>query len=221
MENQKQIQKQLAELQRELANCQKALLKAQWVAASLVDRKKKGSSKDQVDEAEHYSVEKYPSGVEVIEGVFDGVQMVGPDSTMYPVPENYASKSKLVVGDRLKLTITPEGRFVYKQIGPVLRIVKRGVLLHDSEHDEYNALVDGREYKLLKASVTYYKGVAGDEVVVVLPEDQNSRFGAVDNIVKKIETYDTEIFEQPPDAQTSQPTDEKSSSEGKRALEEI
>jgi hypothetical protein len=41
----------------------------------------------------------------VIEGVFDGQNMMGSDSKTYPVPANYASKSKLVQGDILKLTI--------------------------------------------------------------------------------------------------------------------
>src|SRR6266568_3308870 len=57
----------------------------------------------------------------VIEGVFDGQNMVGSDGKMYPVPANYASKSKLVQGDILKLTITDDGSFLYKQIGPIPR----------------------------------------------------------------------------------------------------
>ena len=32
----------------------------------------------------------------IIEGVFDGQNMVGSDGKTYPVPANYASKSKLV-----------------------------------------------------------------------------------------------------------------------------
>lgn len=53
----------------------------------------------------------------IIEGVFDGQTMVGPDGKNYPVPANYASKSKLVEGDILKLTIASDGGFIYKQIG--------------------------------------------------------------------------------------------------------
>src|SRR5664279_2656801 len=53
----------------------------------------------------------------VIEGIFDGQKMAGPDGKEYPVPTNYASKSKLVEGDILKLTITDDGSFIYKQIG--------------------------------------------------------------------------------------------------------
>src|SRR5665213_1682775 len=52
----------------------------------------------------------------VIEGVFDGQNMVGSDAKTYPVPANYASKSKLVQGDILKLTIADDGAFMYKQI---------------------------------------------------------------------------------------------------------
>ena len=57
----------------------------------------------------------------VIEGVFDGQNMVGSDGKTYPVPANYASKSKLVQGDILKLTIAEDGAFLYKQIGPIPR----------------------------------------------------------------------------------------------------
>jgi hypothetical protein len=57
----------------------------------------------------------------VIEGVFDGQNMVGSDGKTYPVPANYASKSKLVQGDILKLTIADDGAFLYKQIGPIPR----------------------------------------------------------------------------------------------------
>ena len=38
----------------------------------------------------------------VVEGVFDGQTMLGPDGKNYPIPANYASKSKLVEGDILK-----------------------------------------------------------------------------------------------------------------------
>jgi hypothetical protein len=57
----------------------------------------------------------------IIEGVFDGQVMIGPDGKSYPVPANYASKSKLVEGDILKLTIADDGGFIYKQIGPIPR----------------------------------------------------------------------------------------------------
>lgn len=105
----------------------------------------------------------------VIEGVFDGQSMVGPDGKNYPVPANYASKSKLVEGDILKLTIADDGSFIYKQIGPVARRQIIGTLL---QHDgAYYVEANGREYRVLLASVTYFKARVGDQVSIVIPED--------------------------------------------------
>ena len=105
----------------------------------------------------------------VIEGVFDGQSMIGPDGKTYPVPANYASKSKLVEGDILKLTIADDGGFIYKQIGPVARRQIIGTLV---QHDgAYYVEANGREYRVLLASVTYFKARMGDQVSIVIPED--------------------------------------------------
>ncbi len=105
----------------------------------------------------------------VIEGVFDGQAMVGPDGKSYPVPANYASKSKLIEGDILKLTIADDGGFIYKQIGPVARRQVIGTLV---QHDGgYYVEVSGHEYRVLLASVTYFKAKVGDQVSIVIPED--------------------------------------------------
>src|SRR3989338_8200808 len=58
-----------------------------------------------------------PSEGEIVEGVFDGLAMIGADGRSYTMPANYAAKSKLVEGDLLKLTILADGTFLYKQIG--------------------------------------------------------------------------------------------------------
>jgi len=105
----------------------------------------------------------------VIEGVFDGQKMAGPDGKEYPVPANYASKSKLVEGDILKLTITDDGGFVYKQIGPTERNQIIGTLV---QHDgAYYVEANGREYRILLASVTYFRINIGDQVTIVVPTD--------------------------------------------------
>ncbi len=105
----------------------------------------------------------------VIEGVFDGQAMIGPDGKTYPVPANYASKSKLVEGDILKLTVTEDGSFLYKQIGPVPRKQIIGTL---TQHDgAYYVEANGREYRILLASVTYFKANLGDQVTIIIPED--------------------------------------------------
>ncbi|MFH1610695.1 MAG: hypothetical protein ABIA91_02280 [Patescibacteria group bacterium] len=123
---------------------------------------------------------------QVIEGVFDGQQMVGPDGKQYSIPVNYASKSKLVEGDILKLTISADGTFVYKQIGPQDRDRVKGILVQDNETDGFRVMADnGRNFKLLTASVTYFKGESGDEVVVLIPKGGESTWAALENVVKK------------------------------------
>lgn len=119
----------------------------------------------------------------IVEGIFDGDKMVGPDGKQYSVPPNYASKSKLVEGDLLKLTITHKGTFVYKQTKPVER--KRLIgKLEKNDAGNFIVMVDGNKWKVLAASITYFKGGIGDEVVLLVPRHSNGGWGAVENIIK-------------------------------------
>lgn len=109
------------------------------------------------------------AGGKIVEGVFDGQKMVGPDGKEYPVPANYASKSKLVEGDILKLTIADDGSFIYKQIGPIERKQIIGTLV---QHDgAYYVEANGREYRILLASVTYFRIAVNDQVTIIVPAD--------------------------------------------------
>src|ERR1700712_3912185 len=105
----------------------------------------------------------------VIEGVFDGQNMVGSDGKMYPVPANYASKSKLVQGDILKLTIADDGTFLYKQIGPIARRQIVGSLELKDGH--YLVVAGGPSYRVLLASGPYFKAKPGDQVSINVPEE--------------------------------------------------
>jgi len=119
----------------------------------------------------------------VIQGIFDGEQMTDEDGEAYPVPQNYASKSKLVPGDALKLTIAADGAFLYKQIGPVDRKQVIGILTY--EDSEYKVVVGKKSYKALLASVTYYKAEIGDKVTLIIPEKEDSDYGAIDNVLPR------------------------------------
>ena len=114
-----------------------------------------------------------PAG-KVIEGVFEGQSMVGPDGKNYPVPANYASKSKLIQGDILKLTIGDDGTFTYKQIGPVPRKTVIGTL--SQREGQYYVEVNGQQYRVLLASVTYFRAHPGDQISVVIPEDSTEEY---------------------------------------------
>ncbi|PIS05464.1 MAG: hypothetical protein COT81_01030 [Candidatus Buchananbacteria bacterium CG10_big_fil_rev_8_21_14_0_10_42_9] len=124
-------------------------------------------------------------GARVVEGVFNGQIMIGSDGQEYSVPANYASKSKLVEGDILKLTITTDGSFIYKQIGPTPRKKVISTLAKNDMTGEYYAVKNDSKWRLLTASVTYFSGVPGDEVVILIPKNGHSQWAAVENIIKR------------------------------------
>ena len=119
-----------------------------------------------------------------LEGTFDGEKMIDDIGEVYAIPPNYASKSKLVEGDRLKLTITQNGSFIYKQVQQIARKRLVGHLSFDNELNQWTAVAEGKPYKILKASVTFYKGTIGDEVILLVPEGRSCTWGTVDNLVK-------------------------------------
>ena len=121
----------------------------------------------------------------VIEGVFDGQNMVDKKGAVHPVPANYASKSKLIPGDVLKLTVTDEGKFLYKQIGPVERRTVIGPLVHNN--GQYQVLAEGKAFNVLLASVTYFRASVGDEVTLIIPMDEDAQWGAIEAVLPKFD----------------------------------
>ncbi|MFA7253455.1 MAG: hypothetical protein WC107_02785 [Patescibacteria group bacterium] len=119
----------------------------------------------------------------IIEGVFDGEKMVGPDGKGYQISANYASKSKLVTGDTLKLTILEDGSFVYKQIGPIKREKLIGVL-EDAGEGKYIVSHQDKKYQVLPASVSYFKAQPGDQLAILVPEGAPTEWAAVENLIK-------------------------------------
>ncbi len=122
-----------------------------------------------------------PQSGKIIEGAFDGQHMIGPDEKSYPVPANYASKSKLVQGDMLKLIIGDDGTFIYKQIGPVERKKLIGTL--NLKDGAYFVEARGQESHVLFASVTYFKAQPGDQVTMVIPEEGEADWAAIEAVI--------------------------------------
>ena len=114
--------------------------------------------------------------------------MIDGEGSQYPVPANYASKSKLVEGDRLKLNIAENGAFIYKQIELIPRTLVVGNLV--LEGSQYQVLADSKVYNVLYASVTFYRAQVGDQVTIIVPEDGKSRYAAIENVIphKTVET---------------------------------
>ena len=133
---------------------------------------------------------------QIIEGAFDGEKMISLEGKSYPVPANYASKSKLVEGDLLKLSITEDGIFLYKQISPIERRKIIGTVMSD-DNGKYYVLSEGKKYKVLLASLTYFKAEKGDEVTLVVPKEKVSEWAAIeavtDNVKKDSSDLDSKV----------------------------
>jgi hypothetical protein len=130
----------------------------------------------------HPAMNPYLAEDQGFEGIFDGERMISSDGKTYPVPPNYASKSKLVEGDPLKLFIAPDGRNVYKQLGPVERRMENGILLLDGSH--YTVQTASGTYGILTACVTYHMAISnmqvGDMVQIILPADRPARWAVIE-----------------------------------------
>lgn len=157
-----------------IANAERTMQSAKAMLLQLEGKKRAGRPR---------KVEEIEDGT-VIQGTFDGQVMQGSDGKQYPVPANYASKSKLIEGDVLKLTITPDGSFIYKQIGPAERRHAIGVVVQD-ERGNYMVVADGRPYRVLLASITYFKAEPGDEVAVVAPRAEGASWASIENVLQK------------------------------------
>lgn len=123
---------------------------------------------------------------DAIEGVFDGERMVDASGKGYQVSANYASKSKLVEGDPLKLYITSDGKFFYKQLGPIPRKSVPGVLRTEGSHYVVDC-EDGNTYSVLTASVTYYMSLfgihPGDRLMMLVPADRPATWAVIENVL--------------------------------------
>lgn len=134
------------------------------------------------EQAEHI-IDNIDEKNTIVFGVFDGAQMIDKFGKKYPVPTNYSSKSKLVAGDKLKLTIAQDGSFVFKQIGPIERKKIIGELMLCDEG--WQVICDKNRYNVLPASVSYFKGKSGNKVTIIVPKTGEADWAAIENILEK------------------------------------
>ncbi len=175
----KDKQSKIAELQDIIATAEETILSAQRLLANLQPNLAIPETMPL-----HKENPNDDENGQVIYGFFDGQIMIGDDGKQYPVPANYASKSKLVEGDKLKLTITANNRFVYKQIGPVQRNYLIGLVKQD-ERGNFTIQTQDKEYKVLLAAATYFKIEPGDEVTLIAPQNGDTVWGAIENVLQK------------------------------------
>lgn len=131
--------------------------------------------------AKSHQSEQTGSDSKIIQGVFNGEEMIDDENKKYTVPQNYASKSKLIPGDALKLTISADGSFIYKQIQPIERRKAIGEIVE--KNGKYQVIAEGKKYNVLLASVTYFKAQPSDKVTIIIPKKGESAWAAIENII--------------------------------------
>lgn len=119
----------------------------------------------------------------IVEWIFTWAEMIDSEDNKYPVPVNYASKSKLVQWDKMKLTIDSSWRMTYKQIAPIERETK--VWLLTKEHWKYQVVVEWEIYDVLTAAVTHFKAEVWDNVTIILPSWKQASFAAIEAVIPK------------------------------------
>lgn len=121
-----------------------------------------------------------------VNGVYDGLTMMAEDGRSYPISKNYASKSQIVEGDKLKLSITEDGEFIYKQTLPVPR---RREICTIVENMENGALVArdevGNTFKINTSSLSYLGAMEGDEAVCIFPKKGVPEWAVLEGIITK------------------------------------
>lgn len=118
-----------------------------------------------------------------IEGHFNGQIMVADNGDLYPVPANYASKSKLVDGDSLILKIQSDGTFIYKQARLVHRKRVIAEIVKDKEDGRLKAKIGKKEYKILVASASFYKLKEGDKATIILPSEKETDWAVIEYLI--------------------------------------
>ncbi len=119
----------------------------------------------------------------IIEWVFTGDSMLGSDGNIYPVPQNYSSKSLLVQWSKLKALIQPNGKIVYKIIGEIPYETKIGILTKNGE--KYQITTDTKSYNVLLAAVTFHHCSVGDTVSIRIPEGKDATYAVIEAAVPK------------------------------------
>jgi hypothetical protein len=119
----------------------------------------------------------------VIEWVFTWESMLGSDGNIYPVPQNYASKSLLVQWSKLKAIIQPTGKIIYKIIWEILYESKVGLVTKNGE--KYQITTDEKTYNVLLAAITFHHCNVGDTVSIRIPEWKDATYAVIEAVVPK------------------------------------
>lgn len=160
---------------------------AKTLLSMMVDEQGRKSSEGSVILSPGKPSREEEAATDVVEGFFDGEYMIGDNGQNYVVPPNYASKTQLIIGDRMKWILTSK-REIFKLIAPAEREKVEGVFV--IEADNYLVLVDSlsQPVRILKASATFaiknHGLQVGDIVSLLVPKNSTPTWGALVSVIK-------------------------------------
>ncbi len=121
--------------------------------------------------------------LQIVEWVFTWENMLWPDGNIYPVPQNYASKSLLVQWSRLKAIIETNGRIKYKIIEEIPFDTQVWIVTKNGE--KYQVVTDIKSYNVLMAAITFHKCSVWDTVSIRIPEWKDATYAVIEAIIPK------------------------------------
>ncbi|MCK5459568.1 hypothetical protein KAI52_00460, partial [Candidatus Parcubacteria bacterium] len=89
---------------------------------------------------------------------------------------------------------TEDGLFLYKQISPIDRKKIIGTVINDDNGKNY-VLSEGKKYKVLLASLTYFKAKKGDEITLVIPKEKISEWAAIEAVMDNEKENNNDIID--------------------------
>jgi predicted flap endonuclease-1-like 5' DNA nuclease len=123
-------------------------------------------------------------------GVFDGVSLVTKEGDKHAVPANYAAKSKLVFGTKLKMITLESGegeekqtRTIFKQVGKIPAKKIEGIL--SRKDGKWHILSDAGSYRISDVAAEFNRVQPNDEATALIPEDNvKAPFAALLKVIR-------------------------------------
>lgn len=126
----------------------------------------------------------YTSGTDkVVEWVFTGESMLWSDGNIYPIPQNYASKSLLVQGSKIKAMINPSGKILYKIIWEIPYETRTWLITKNGE--KYQITTDSKTYNVLLAAITFHHCNVWDSVTIRVPEWKDATYAVIEAVIPR------------------------------------
>lgn len=118
-----------------------------------------------------------------LEGVFDGKYLTSDTGEKLEVPANYAAKSRIVYGDRLK-AYEDDGKQMFKQLEKVPRLKVSAVI--SKKEGKFFALTEFGSHEISPIAVDFNHVSVNDKIQVILPEtNTKAPYAALDKIIEQ------------------------------------